>query len=190
MSEFRLESYPAAESYRLIDFDSVDVRPGFVNDTWILTVTGTTPCTNMEVMLSPRVYIRCPEDWGIEVVGHLPNGVCIRGTGKYSASIELTGITGSRGIEVIGATRTEQREVEGGCRGSEDFASGGGKAGEQFIVIALTGTGGTKHQGCSVLPEGSPYPAIYSQVFGPASRGECEVWQADNCGFDPGDPPE
>jgi hypothetical protein len=190
MNEFRLESYPAAESYRLLDFDSVDVSPGTVNETWILTVRGTAPCTNMEVALSPRIYIRCPEFWEIEVVGHLPNGVCIRGTEEYTESIELTGVTGSVGIEVIGATRTEQREVPGGCRGSDDISSGGDKPGERFIVVALTGSSGSKHQGCSVVRDGDPYLAIYSQVFGPASRGECEAWISDNCGFDPGDPPE
>jgi len=175
MSEFRLESYPACESYRLIDFDSMDVRPGFANETWILTVTGTAPCLNMEVTLSPRIYIRYPEYWGIEVVGHLPNGVCDRAEQEYTATIELTGITGSRGIEVIGATRTEQREVTGGCHDFEDFSSGGGKPGGRFIVIALTGSAGTKYQGCSVLPEDAQYTAIHSQVFGPASRGECEA---------------
>ncbi|HYN85992.1 MAG TPA: hypothetical protein VER32_12120 [Pyrinomonadaceae bacterium] len=49
------------------------------------------------------------------------------------------------------------------------------------IVIALTGTTGKKHEGCRVVPHGEPYPAIYSQVYGPASQRDCEKWMASNC---------
>jgi hypothetical protein len=190
MPEFRLESHPAAQSYRLLDFESVEVSGGFVNDTYFLTVRGTTPCINMKVSLSPLIYIRCPEYWGIEVVGHLPHGICLDAIGHYEETIELTGITGSRGIEVIGATRTEIRDVPGGCDDSRAFSARAAEGGEQFIVIALTASDGEKHKGCRVVPDGSPYARIYSQVFGPASREECEKWIADNCGFDGGDPPE
>jgi hypothetical protein len=54
--------------------------------------------------------------------------------------------------------------------------------GKQYIVIALTVSAGDKHEGCRVLEEGSIYPAIYSQFYGPASREECEKWVAENCG--------
>lgn len=190
MPNFHLDSHPAAESYRLLDFESVDVHPGFISGTYFLTVRGIKPCINMRVTLSPRIYIRCPEYWGIEVVGHLPGGICLEAIGHYDETIELTGITGSRGIEVIGATKTETRDVPGGCDGSSDFSARTGEKGEQFIVIALTGSSGDKYRGCRVIPEGNPYPAIYSQVFGPASREECAKWVEENCGFDGGDPPE
>jgi hypothetical protein len=44
------------------------------------------------------------------------DGPCIVGIvpTPYSVSIQLTGITGSKGIEVLGTT-SEQIEVEGGC---------------------------------------------------------------------------
>lgn len=185
MPEFSLESRPATEGYRLLDFESAEVRPGTVNDTFILTVRGTMPCINMEASLSPRIYIRCPEYWGIEVVGYLP-GICFTSIGNYDIAIPLTDITGSRGIEVIGASKSEQHDVPGGCSDSQDFSG----PDTRFIVIALTGSGADKHQGCRVLPEGTAYLAIYSEVFGPASRGECDQWVAENCGFDSGDPPE
>ena len=66
----------------------------------------------------------------------------------------------------------------------QDADKGSGK----YIVIALTGVGEGKHLGCSVLPEGSLFPAIYSQVFGPASRAECEQYVSANCGVRGGDP--
>ena len=63
---------PQSESYRLIDFDDVDVRPGFIPNTFILIVSGTKPYINMKVELAPRVYVKQPDYWGIEVVGSLP----------------------------------------------------------------------------------------------------------------------
>lgn len=182
-----LKSHPSAESHRLLDFENIEVNGG-VAGSYFLTVSGTKPCRNMKVTLSPRIYVRCPEYWGIEVVGHLPGGICLDAIGRYEETIELTGITGSRGIEVIGASRSETRDVPGGCSDGRDFSAASGKPGDRFIVIALTGSAGEKHQGCRVVPEDSAYPAIYSPVFGPASREECENWVQENCGFDGGDP--
>jgi hypothetical protein len=51
-----------------------------------------------------------------------------------------------------------------------------------YIVIALTASSGKKYEDCKVIPHGDPYPAIYSQVFGPASQKDCEKWVAANCG--------
>jgi hypothetical protein len=50
-----------------------------------------------------------------------------------------------------------------------------------YIVIALTASTGKKYEDCKVIPHGDPYPAIYSQVFGPASQKDCEKWMAANC---------
>lgn len=50
---------------------------------------------------------------------------------------------------------------------------------DEFIVIALTASPNT---GCSVIPKGSFYPAIYSKVFGPASYKKCKEWVTANCG--------
>lgn len=52
-----------------------------------------------------------------------------------------------------------------------------------YIVIALTGSGEKKkgYEGCRVIPHGEVYPAIYTQVYGPESRRDCEKWAAKNC---------
>jgi hypothetical protein len=50
-----------------------------------------------------------------------------------------------------------------------------------YIVIALTASTGKKHEDCKVIPHGDVFPAIYSQVFGPASEKDCEKWMAANC---------
>ncbi len=116
MSDFNLASNPAPKSCRLIDFENAEVRPGVIPDTWFLTVSGTKPCTNMQVQLIPLVYVRCPEYWGIEVVGCLPNGICLTATAPYSVDIPLAGITGSEGIEVFGANKQQKFDVKGGCK--------------------------------------------------------------------------
>ncbi|HEX5708357.1 MAG TPA: hypothetical protein VFX96_13725 [Pyrinomonadaceae bacterium] len=51
-----------------------------------------------------------------------------------------------------------------------------------YIVIALVERTGKKHEGCRVIPHGELFPAIYSQVFGPASQRDCEKWMNSNCG--------
>jgi len=116
MPDFQLESIAATEHHRLLGFDSVEVSPG-PDGGYTLTVSGTMPCGNMEASLSPRAYVRCPEHWGIEVVGYLPEGLCFTSEGHYRETIALAGITGSRGIEVIGSSKSETREVPGGCDG-------------------------------------------------------------------------
>jgi hypothetical protein len=68
----------------------------------------------MEVSLVPLVYVRCPEYWGIEVIGCLRGGICLPAIGRYEVTIPLHTI-GSIGIEVIGANNREQIKVTGGC---------------------------------------------------------------------------
>ncbi|HEX9942153.1 MAG TPA: hypothetical protein VGG03_09065 [Thermoanaerobaculia bacterium] len=116
MAEYNLAANPASQSCRLIDFKKAEVRPGIIPDTWFLIVSGEKPCINMEVSLVPLVYVRCPDYWGIEVVGCLPQGICLPAIGEYVVAIPLAGITGSEGIEVIGANRSEKIRVRGGCK--------------------------------------------------------------------------
>ena len=101
---------PTASSVRLINFTRAEVRPGFVPNTWILIVFGTKPYLNMTVELSPLVYIRRPEYWGIEVVGSLP-GIGLPTTAPYTVALPLDGILGTKGIEVIGASRKQKINV-------------------------------------------------------------------------------
>lgn len=116
MAEFKFAAQPQSESCRLINYESYKVIPGIVNDTFFLSVQGTKPCINMEVRLSPLVYVTCPEYWGIEIVGCLPGGICLPAIGRYDEVIPLAGVTGSKGIELIGASRRETIKVSGGCQ--------------------------------------------------------------------------
>jgi hypothetical protein len=116
MSLQTFEAAPAAKSTRLISFDRAEVqRCGFVGEP-VLVVSGEAPCANMQIALQPLIFIRCPEYWGIEVVGTLPGGVCLTAIKPYKVTIPLTGIIGSKGIEVIGANKTEKIELKGGCQ--------------------------------------------------------------------------
>ncbi|MEV6973099.1 hypothetical protein [Kitasatospora sp. NPDC093806] len=101
---------PTSESVRIIDYEEARVVPGIVPETFILVVRGTLPYLNMTVRLSPLVYIRRPEYWGIEVIGSL-HGLGLTATAPYTVSLPLDGVLGTRGIEVIGANRTEQIAV-------------------------------------------------------------------------------
>ncbi len=101
---------PAPSSVRLIDFDEAKVVPGIVPDTFILIVSGTKPYLNMKVELIPRVYVKRPTYWGIEVIGTLP-GIALPTVAPYTVSIPLDGIRGTKGIEVIGANAKKQIDV-------------------------------------------------------------------------------
>ena len=109
MSEDFLNA-PASASVRLIDFNEARVVSGIVPRSYFLIVSGIKPYLNMTVELSPLVYIRRPEYWGIEVVGSLP-GVGLPATAPYTVSIPLDGILGTKGIEVIGANKREKIKV-------------------------------------------------------------------------------
>jgi hypothetical protein len=101
---------PTPTSVRLINFTRAEVRPGFLPNTWILIVSGTKPYANMTVRLSPLIYIRRPEYWGIEVIGSLP-GIGIPVTAPYTVSMQLDQTLGTKGIEVIGASRRKKIRV-------------------------------------------------------------------------------
>jgi hypothetical protein len=118
MTQFDMSAQPTPQGVRLIDFDRAEVRPGFVSGTYILIVTGSLPCINMDAGLVPVSYIRCPDYWRIEVVGSLPHGICLPAIGTLNVHLPLGGIVGSRGIEVVGATKSERIDVSGGCQGA------------------------------------------------------------------------
>jgi len=111
MSEEFLNA-PSSSSVRLIDFEKAEVVPGIVPRTYFLIVSGTKPYVNMTVELSPLVYIRQPEYWGIEVIGSLP-GYGLPVLAPYTVSIPLDGITGTKGVEVIGANKRQRLPVPG-----------------------------------------------------------------------------
>ncbi len=102
---------PTPQSCRVIDFDSAQVvtlrtRP----PRHVLVVSGEKPYFNMEVSLSPLVYIKQPEYWGIEVVGCLPE-VGLPTVTPYVVRLDLNGTIGTCGIEVIGASRSEKIDI-------------------------------------------------------------------------------
>lgn len=108
----KLLKAPIPSSVRLISFTKARIVPGIVSGTWILIVTGNKPCWNMTVRLSPLIYIRRPDFWGIEVVGSVP-GFCLPAIAPYTVSLPLAGITGTRGIEVIGSNKRQKIVVPG-----------------------------------------------------------------------------
>lgn len=90
-----------ADAYRRINFDRVEIRPGFVTDTYILVVTGLKPYENMAVELMPLVYVRQPDYWGIEVVGSLPGGIGLPTQASYTVGLPLDRFIGDK-QEVVG----------------------------------------------------------------------------------------
>lgn len=104
------QALPSPQSCRVIDFDSAQVVTlESLPPQHVLVVSGQKPL-NMEVSLSPLVYIRQPEYWGIEVVGCLP-GLGLPAVTPYVVRLDLDGTIGTCGIEVIGASRSEKFDI-------------------------------------------------------------------------------
>jgi hypothetical protein len=106
-----LHELPAPQSCRRIEFDKADVRPGIVNGTWFVVITGTASCVNMRVDLMPFVYVRQPEYWEIEVVGCLAGPFCLPQASPFTEILPLNGTLGTKGIEVVGATKRQRIDV-------------------------------------------------------------------------------
>ena len=104
-----IESYaglPSATAPKLMDFDDdkIEVRPGFINDTWFLHVGGTQPYYNMKVELVPIMYVSQPEYWEIQLVGILTD-VGLPATKPFHVAMLLGPFIGTKGIEVVGTRR-------------------------------------------------------------------------------------
>jgi len=104
------KALPASESCRRIDFNKVQIVPGFLPKTFFLIVSGTKPWATMNVSLVPLIYIVQPDYWGIEVIG-CQSGIGLPHTAPYTVAIEITHFLGKVGIEVIGATHSEKHKV-------------------------------------------------------------------------------
>ena len=101
---------PNTETCKIIHFSETAIRPGIVNDTYILIVSGTKAYINIDVRLSPRFYPKQPEYWAIEVVGCL-TGIALPATAPYQVVIPLDGIRGTEGIEVKGASPCKEIKI-------------------------------------------------------------------------------
>jgi hypothetical protein len=97
---------------QLIDFRDAFLSRDEYADNWILNVSGMLPCANMQLGLSPECHSALPHFWRIHLVGHLPNGFCLRRSESFHLRIPITGITGSIGVELVGATMSKRFEVE------------------------------------------------------------------------------
>jgi hypothetical protein len=152
MNEERVHAFqalPSPQSCRIIDFDSAQVvtLESFPPQ-HVLVVTGQKP-VNMEVSLSPLVYIRRPGYWGIEVVGCVP-GLGLPAVAPYTVRLDLDGTIGTCGIEVIGASRSEKIDIAGypaGPQGSFTLSITSAAGGESVDTASLT---------CP--PDGSSHP--------------------------------
>ena len=105
-----LEALPQSTACRRINFTNAFIRPGPAPKTYFLVVSGTKPWLTMEVHLTPLIYVRQPEYWGIEVIGCL-TGIGLPAEAPYVAHLDITHVLGTKGIEVIGANRSEKINV-------------------------------------------------------------------------------
>ena len=97
-------------SMSLIDFDFAEVVTEPISKTKFLVVTGHKPYANMDVSLQPRIYVRKPEYWAIEVVGELDQ-IGLPQVAPFVEALPLEGVEGTLGVEVVGSHRSEKIDI-------------------------------------------------------------------------------
>ncbi|MGH3971760.1 MAG: SSI family serine proteinase inhibitor [Pseudonocardiaceae bacterium] len=134
------QALPTPQSCRVINFGSAQVVTlESLPLQHVLVVTGQKPL-NMEVSLTPLVYIRQPEYWGIEVIGCVP-GLSLPAVVPYVVRLDLDGTIGTCGIEVIGANRSEKIDISShsaGPQGSFTLSITSSASGELIASASLT----------------------------------------------------
>lgn len=87
----------------------VQVRPGFVNGTYFLSMQGRKPNANTWVAIKPHVYKKQPTYWRIVVQECSSGGVSLPAVTPYRVSEEITKTIGTKGIEVYWSNGEKQR---------------------------------------------------------------------------------
>jgi hypothetical protein len=171
------QALPISKSCRVVDFDSVEiVTLPTQTPQHVLIVRGQKPYFNMEVSLSPLVYIQQPEYWGIEVVGCLP-GLGLPVVTPYVVHRDLDGTIGTRGIEVIGANRSEKIDIPGHgskIQGSFTLSITSAASGETLAKASLTcPSNGSSHPdpaaACAQLTKADGYIEAIPEDPGPCT---------------------
>ncbi len=103
-----LKDLPLSENCFRIEFEHAEVRPGTVNGTHVLIVSGHKPCINMKVDLNPVYYGVIPDYWEIEVIG-CQGDICLPTTWPYTATYSFHGSMGKKGVEVVGANNQQKK---------------------------------------------------------------------------------
>ncbi len=98
------------ETVQTIPFSYAEIRPGIVDDTWFLVVSGYKPYANMEIVLQPAEYIRIPEWWRIDVLGVL-EGPGLQMVAPFTVAIPLEGARGTDGVRLFGGRRVQTLPV-------------------------------------------------------------------------------
>jgi len=141
MSEGQDRAFQAlrpAQSCRVIDFDTAQIITLKTSPPrHVLIVSGVKPYLNMEVSLTPLVYIQQPDYWGIEVVGCLPE-IGLPATAPYTVRLDLAGTIGKQGIEVIGAKRSEKINIPAKSQGSFTLSILQADSGKPLAEATLT----------------------------------------------------
>ena len=95
-----------------VDFESATIQTNPPKSK-MLTVKGQTPSSSSEgspVKLQPVKYVVQPEYWRIDVLWDRADAI-FQSLNSYEASLDLTGVTGTKGIEVVGKHSNKKIDV-------------------------------------------------------------------------------
>jgi hypothetical protein len=87
---------------RLVEFQDARIDEVSIDFNSYLIVSGLKPYANMRIELHPRMYIKRPDYWAIEVVGILSR-IALPAVTPYEVIIPIDFPVGKKGIRIIGA---------------------------------------------------------------------------------------
>lgn len=88
---------------------TVEIRPGFVNDTYFLIMKGRKPHANTSVELKPVTYVRQPEYWQIDVMECSEGDILLPAIMPYAIDEEVSQVMGTKGLELHWANGEVQK---------------------------------------------------------------------------------
>ena len=146
-----------------------------LHDVVVIRATGDKPTPTHDVCLVRSPLTIFPPQYSLmwKSTGHGPEVETPYSTSAWFPAkerVERVIVSDRDGRHEVAVELVRDRGGEGG-RPRRDAA------GRRFIVIALIDGGG-----CKIVPEGSIYPMIYTQVFGPDTRAKCVEYVSKNCG--------
>jgi hypothetical protein len=169
------------EMSRRLGIANYEARWVFRSDLVRLSAHGVVPCANYRVQLEMRPERPIPPLWDFILY---TQPICLRAFRRVSSEVEFSCPPGTPSVSVRDATGEHNIPIlpafEADDARWEPSASAIAALGGYVVYAKLSSQAGANGD-CLVVPEGSVLPMIYSQVFGPASRSDCEAFVSKSC---------
>ncbi len=145
-----------------------------------LTASGILPCYNYDAELVQRPERVSPPQWNLVF---LTEPVCWKALKPFTIKTEFPGIDGQETVMVIDASEENEIPILPAYNEAESMGLlATASVSDMYSVHALsTDDVKTNPTGCQIVPSDWLVAAIYTRVFGPAPKSDCDKFVSDKC---------